>query len=241
MSMLTRFGSAAIAALLMLTLSGCLYPDEQRVGANASAREAVLTVQDAVDRYKESTEVLPIVNADADVPIYEKFKLDFGKLQRTGYLASIPGIAFENGGTVVFIVIDEETKPQVKLMDVAVFQAVDGVQTRVNEYRKKHQGGNPAGDEAYPGFHTIDFGKLGGSEPKIRSMYSGQSLSLLVTDKGIVYVDYGIDIATAVQKTDAAPGAEEDLRHRLVDASYYVPVKSPVYRWIGTAPQAVES
>lgn len=239
MTLITRLGSAAFAAVLILALTGCLYPEEQRAGSDASAREAVLTVQDAVDRYQQATGLLPIQNADASVPLYEKYKLDLGKMKRMDYLGSIPSVAFENGGSSVFLVIDEETKPLVKLMDVAVFQAVDGVQDRVTEYRTKHGGAIPSDAEAYPGFWTIDYGKLGGSEPDVRSMFSRQILGLIVDKQGRVYADYGIDIATAIKKTNAPPTADEDLRRRLVDASFYVPVKSPVYRWIDNAPQAV--
>jgi hypothetical protein len=229
---------AAWALVLMLT-SGCLYPRDQSPGNDVSAREAVLTVQNVVDRYKESTGLLPIQNADASVPLYEKYRIDFAKMKRMGYLSSIPQIAFENGGDYVFLVIDEETAPKVKLLDVAVFQGIKGVQTKVTDYRRAHNGTNPSEEEAYPGFHYVNFDKLGISNPDLKSMYSHGPLELIADDAGKVYADYGMDIASALQKTESPPKAGEDLRHRLTDASDFAPVQSPVYHWVGNRPRAV--
>jgi hypothetical protein len=229
---------AAWALVLMLT-SGCLYPQDQSPGNDITAREAVLTVQNAVDRYKESTGLLPIQNAESSVPTYEKFRIDFGKMKRMGYLSSMPQIAFENGGDYVFLVIDEETKPAVKLLDVAVFQDIKDVQTKVADYRKAHNGANPGGQEAYSGFHYLNFDKLGTSNPDLKSMYSNRPLEIMVDDAGKVYADYGVDIAAALKKTESPPKAEEDLRHRLTEASDFAPVQAPVYLWDGDGPRAV--
>jgi hypothetical protein len=238
--MIDRMRVALLAACVMILLltSGCLYPQDQTPGQDASARESVLTVQDAVNRYKESTGLLPIQNAKASVPVYEKYRIDFGKLKRMGYVSSVPQAAFENGGSYVFLIIDEETKPQVKLLDLTVYQGIAAVQKKVDDYRNAHSGNNPAGAEVYPGFRILDFDKLGGSKPDLQSMYSRSPLELMVDDRGRVYADYGVDIAAAVAKTHSPPKADEDLRHRLADASYYAPVKSPVYRWVGDGPKA---
>lgn len=226
----------AAAAMLLLVSSGCLYPSDQTPGSNVSARNTVMAVQDAVDRYRESTALLPIQNADQSVPQFEKFKVDFGKLQRMGYIESIPKLAFENGGGYLFLVIDEETNPTVKLLDLSVHQAIAAVQQKVDTYR--NGGNDPAGAEAYPGFRYLDFDKLGMARPDIRSMYSQRPLELMMSDAGRVYADYGIDIAEALKKTETTPDADEDLRRRLVQASDFVPVVSPVYKWVDNSPQA---
>jgi hypothetical protein len=240
MSWTKRISILALMAMLLVTLSGCLYPEDQRASKDVSAREAILTVQDAVDRYKRDTGLLPIENAEESDPLYEKFQVDFGKLQRMDYLASIPTIAYENGGSFKFLIIDEETKPLIKLMDLSVYQTVNDVQRRSDEYRTQHRNAMPVGDEQYPGFRVVDYGKLGGAEPVIVSMYSRHPLVLLADGKGTIYADYGADILTAAKKSGkTASAANADLRRILVDASYYVPVKSPVYHWSGNDPIAV--
>ncbi len=229
----------ALAALLLAALSGCLYPEDRTPRNDATAREAVLTVQDAVDRYLEQTGVLPIQNAEETVPRYEKYKVDLGKLKRMGYIGHIPSAAFENGGFYQFLIIDEETKPDVKLLDVTVFQAVDGVQKKMDQYRSSRGNRIAAGDEMYPGLRSVDFGKLGIRDPEIRSMFSNQTLNWLVDERGTVYADYGFDIAKAIAKTEAEPQADEDLRRILIEASYFVPVRSAEYRWIDGEPRAI--
>ncbi|MCD9021213.1 hypothetical protein [Cohnella silvisoli] len=238
---LMRIMTLSLLTLIIMSMTGCLYPEDQSPGSQVSAREAVLTVQDAVDRYKEQTGLLPIQNSEETVPLYEKYKVDFGKLKRMSFIAQVPSAAFENGGSYQFLIIDEETKPVVKLLDITVFQAVGDVQKKVDEYRRNHSNQNPAGNEIYPGFREVDFDKLVMSAPDIRSMYSHQSLNLLVNDSGQVLVDYGIDMATAVKKADAKPLQTADLRRVLIEASYFVPVRSPVYHWVNGEPQAVKA
>ncbi|MFC4302776.1 hypothetical protein [Cohnella boryungensis] len=229
----------SMTGLLLVTLTGCLYPEDQSPGNNISAREAITAVQTAVDRYRDDSGLLPIQNASEETPLYEKYKVDFGKLKRMGYLSQIPAAAFESGGGYQFLIIDEESdKPQVKLLDLAVFQAVGDVQRKVTAYRAANGKRNPAGDEVYPDFHAIDFARLGIASPEIRSMYSRQTLNWLVDGQGNVYADYGVDVATAVEKTNKEPAASEDLRRALIEASYYVPVRSPAYRWIDGEPRA---
>jgi hypothetical protein len=238
---LPRVVTVGLLIFILLSISGCLYPDDQTPGSQVSAREAVLTVQDAVDRFKEQTGLLPIQNSAEKVPLYEKYKVDFGKLKRMGFISQVPSTAFENGGAYQFLIIDEETKPQVKLLDLTVFQTVGDVQKKVDQYRLEHSGQNPAGDEVYPGYPAVDFGKLAIKQPDIASMYSHQFLNLLVNDQGQVLVDYGIDIATAMKKAETKPQPNEDLRRVLIEASYFVPVRSPVYRLVDGELQAMKS
>jgi hypothetical protein len=236
----TRFMRLGLLFVVMSSLTGCLYPDDQSPGGHGSARESVIMVQDAVDRYQQETGLLPIQNAKENTPVYEKYKVDFGKLKRMNYISHIPSAAFENGGVYQFLIIDEETKPLVKLLDVAVFQSIVNVQKNVDQYRSSHADNNPSGDEVYPGFRIIDFSKLVIDSPDIISVFSNQSLNLLVSEHGVVVIDYGIDIATAIKKSGAEPKPDEDLRRALIEASYYVPVRSPVYHWVAGEPQAVQ-
>jgi hypothetical protein len=236
---LSRLLTISMLIITFLPIMGCLYPDDQTPNSQASARESVLTVQDAVDRYKEQTGLLPIQNDQETVPLYEKYKVDFGKLKRMGFISQIPSASYENGGSYQFLIIDEETKPLVKLLDISVFQAVIDVQKRVDEYRSKRSNQNPAGDEIYPGFAIIDFNKLGTKAQDIISVYSRQSLNLLVNAQGQVLVDYGIDIVTAIKKSGVQPQKDVDLRRELIEASYFVPVRSPVYHLVDGEPQAI--
>lgn len=224
----------------LLALTGCMYPKENTPGGMASAREAVLIVQDAIDRYYADKEVLPIHNADQTVPVYEKYRIHFGRLKSSGYLANVPPAAFESGGSNQFIIIDEETKPTVKLLDLVVFQAVADMQKKVDQYRMNNAQNVPAGEDRYEDFTVIDYKRLGTKEPTVLSMFSRNPLELLLDKNGQVYADYAFDLMTAVQKSGATPQPDTDMRHYLIDQSYYVPVKSPVYYWKDGAPIPVQ-
>lgn len=225
-------------ALALLPLAGCLYPDEYTPSNQLSAKEAVNAVQAAVDSYRKDTGLLPIENASEGTPQYEKFRLDFAKLKRMGYVTDIPKEAFESGGSNQFLIIDEEKDPKVKLLDVAVYQAIGTVQSKVNAYVLKHKGKQPVSDERYPDFRAIDYKALGIDDPAIRSMYTGRVLELMIDPGSTVYADYGIDIVKALEKSETKPDGSDDLRALLADESFYVPVKSPIYRLAGGEPRA---
>lgn len=232
--------TAALGALMLAVflLGGCLYPRGETPGRETGVRDAVLVVQNAVDRYLEANGVLPIFNADESVPEYEKFRIDFGKLKRGGWIGDVPAVSFEGGGPYVFLIVGEETEPTVRLLDLRVREQIVKVERRVKLHLE--QGGElPAGEEVYPGFRALDFGRLGMRDPGVRSVFSGQILPLLVDARGRVYADYALDVAEAVRRSGGTPSPDEDARRLLVEQSYYVPVKSPAYRWRDGEPVAV--
>ncbi|MGO4539733.1 hypothetical protein [Paenibacillus sp. 2TAB19] len=227
-------------SLFAATLSGCMYPDDQRKQNQAAPKEAIRNVQGAIDQYKDETGMLPIKNSDAQTPVYEKFLIDFAKLQRTGYLSDLPSAAFEKGGNFYFLVIDEETNPRVKLMDLVTYQKVNDIQGWVKAY-VQNGGELPKGEQMYPGFYQIDYKLMNKTAPVIQSVFSGQSINALVDEGGVVYADYGIDIMQLIQKNgDMSIDEKLDLRTLLVDDSDYVPVKSPIYHYVNGEPQAAK-
>ncbi|RJE90033.1 DUF3939 domain-containing protein [Paenibacillus sp. 1011MAR3C5] len=234
----SRIGAMiGLLAMITLSLSGCLYPEDEK--QNVPPKEAVRNVQAAIDQYFDEQGLLPIVTSSQDVPVYEKYKIDYKKLQAKGYLSYIPSAAFENGGNYYFIIIDEETDPTVKLMDIATFQKLIDVQSWVKQYSDS-RGSLPKKDEMYPGFYTIDYEGMGKKAPDIRSVFSGVGLHAILDDKGNIYVDYGIDLMQYIQKNgESATNGIDDLRELLVKSSDFVPVKAPVYKLVGGEPVAV--
>lgn len=227
--------AAAIASMATL-LSGCLYPRDQLGQNQLPAKDAVAGVQAVVDLYQQETGLLPLKNATAETPAYEKFAVDFGKLQRSRYLSELPAASFEKGGSYYFLIQNEETDPTVKLMPLPVFQAVNDMQAEIARL-VRGGGAVPLGESLYPGFYRIDYGKLGLKEPKLRSVYSGGALSLMADERGKVYADYGPDLMRAAQKRGLKSiGPDVDLRSLLAEDTDFVPVKSPVYHLIDQEP-----
>ncbi|MBW7473456.1 hypothetical protein K0T92_01705 [Paenibacillus oenotherae] len=229
-----------VLAVMAVVLTGCLYPEEQMAQNQKPPKDVIINIQSVVDQYYKETGLLPIKNSEADTPLYEKYVIDFAKLQRMNYLSDIPAAAYEMGGNNYFLIINEETDPVVKLMNLVIYQRVNDIQAAVKKYADASNGQLPKGETAYPDFWRIDYGKLNMKDPNISSLFSGQTLSAMMDAKGNVYLDYGIDVMGAVNKLDAGskPDSSADLRTLLVEQSEFVPVKSTVYRLVDGEPQA---
>jgi hypothetical protein len=228
---LLKYTAFIIAICLLLT--GCAYPKAQRIENQVALQESVILVENAIEQYRKKTGVLPIENASMDVPIYEKFVISFRKLKERGAISQIPAVAFENGGSAVFIVIQPEDKPQVKLIDAVMMQKVNDIQRAVDSYRIRNGNKAPVAGEAGDGVYYLDFAKLGLPVEQVRSPYSPMMLSLLVHgETGQVAVDYAPEISRLLTyKGITSPDPAMDLRQYLVDESVYVPSKSFEYRW----------
>ncbi|WP_059052499.1 hypothetical protein [Paenibacillus senegalimassiliensis] len=231
---------SGLATLLLIFSTGCMYRGEQQKAGPVSYAESVGRVQQALDRFQEERGILPIFTAGEEIPRYEKFRLNLGQMKQLGYLDDIPAAAFEQGGSVYFLVINEEVDPTVKVMDLNTVQKVNDVQRQVELYRSQHGGQLPGqvDGEAYPGLYQVDLSLAQASQYELLSVYSSQALPYLVDAAGHVYVDYAYDIMQAIDQSGRLPQGEEDLRQWLTDRSSQVPVKSLPYRWLDGAPLA---
>lgn len=225
-----------VLLILTFSLSGCLYPDSDEGPPKVNYRESVKRIQSAVDDFQQEEGILPIINADITTPRYEKFRIDLDMLNKKGYLDDIPSTAFEKGGSAYFLILNEESDPTVKVMDLVTVQKVNDVQLQITRYKSANGGVLPAGDEIYPGLFSIDTKKAGTGSIKLSSVYSGEDIPFIMDKDGNVYVDYVFDIMTVINKNGGPEQQNRDLRFDLEEASYYVPVKSLPYLWINEQP-----
>jgi hypothetical protein len=242
-----KYSKLMVYFVMLLTavlLSGCAYPNELRKENQANPAEFITVVQQAIDQFHTKTGLLPIKNSEMDTPLYEKYVIDFVKLQKGNFLSSIPINAFESGGIFMYMIVDAETKPTVKLMDLVVFQSAVDVQQQVDAYKTKN-GSLPLGVEVTNGFHYVDFAKLGKKQPEIKSTYNRLSfISFLINDAtGEIGVDYGPDLMKQIQAQalQSSLKPDQDLRELLVDNSYFVPARSFAYHWLNGQPVPKQS
>jgi hypothetical protein len=228
--------TVVVTAGILLLAGGCLYPKELRQENQVPSGEYIAIVQHAIEQFRQQTGVLPIKNSDMDTPVYEKYRIDFKRLQDRHLLGTIPANAFEKGGTGIYLLIHAETKPQVKLLDLVSYQQVGDVQKLVDAYRNKNNGKIPAGELIADHVYWLDYTKLGTKPPAIKSPYSRNYLNLLVHDSGKVAIDYGPEIMRLLQNQGSPPGPDEDLRERLTEAYDFVPVLSYPYYWVHNEP-----
>lgn len=238
---MTATRSAILAVLLftaVIMLSGCMYGDRiKKQGAPASG-EYIALVQSAMEQYRAKTGVLPIQNKEGAASEYERYRIDFKKLQDNRFLTAVPVNAFENGGSAIYVVARTETVPQVKLLDLVSFQQIAELQQSTDRYKSSHGGELPLGEKVAPGFWQLDYRKLNMGRPEIRSPYSMNiKLYPVINESGTVGIDYTPELQRVIQNKSLKPASGQDLRELLLDDGYFVPACSFPYRWNGQAPE----
>ncbi|HWK23228.1 MAG TPA: hypothetical protein VNS08_09390 [Ureibacillus sp.] len=213
--------------LLVLTtvlLSGCLYPEEEKVESQVPDDLQLSSVQKAVEEFQADTGVLPIKTRDMDTDIFIKYPIDFEKLIPK-YLAKPPANSYEKGGLFQYIIWDPEENPTVKLVDLRTPETIRELKIRFMS-------------TAYPTFkeqisdyvYSIDFKKIGYKEElTVQSPYSNNLLPLVVSTEGEIYVDYSVDLNNFIKENHVKPKPGEDIRMLLVDAYPVVPAYSLPY------------
>lgn len=223
-----------LTVTLLCLLGGCMYPDQQS-GAERGlgVKQDVLVVQAAIDEYRNHHGgLLPIRNSEMTTPYYERERIDFQKLLQGRYLNEAPRSSFENGGSYIYLILHADERPEVKVMDLLAIQTVNDLQIRVETYRNRHYGRIPSDVETAPNWFSIDFDKLGMKRVNVQSVYSNQTLPLLVNPGGEVVVDYALEIMKALSlEGEDNPDPHLDLRTLLVKHSPYSPAKSYPYYW----------
>lgn len=228
-----------LVALLSILGSGCMYPNEMRKENQVATGEYVVVVQNGIDQYHAKTGVLPIKNSEETTPIYEKYPIDFKKMKERGVLSNVPSNAFENGGSAIYVLVDAETKPTVKMMDLTAFQQTVEVQKLVDQYRSGNYGKLPQGESVAPSFYRIDFAKMNKKPVQVQSMYTRNvMLPFIMNDAGQVSIDYTEEMMRLIDKKSlqGSLNASQDLRELLVKDSFFVPARSVAYHWINGIP-----
>lgn len=204
-------------------LSGCLYPDELKVENQVPYESQVAQVQEAVLNYqKDNDGLLPIKTKESDTPKYQKFPIDFKKLVPR-YLPDYPSNSFDAGGVFVYVIIDEETKPLVRLFDAQTTEVIRDMNIRINAYIEKHN--YPPYKEVFEnGVFSIDYDKLKiKSEPFVVSPFTNNNLSLLIDNNLQVFIDYRPDVYQFSKNESYDIKKDEDLLHLLAQNSMFVP------------------
>lgn len=211
--------------LLSFLLSGCLYPEENLNQNEVPYDDQLQSVQSAVNQFQtEEGGILPIKTKEDDPDIYEKYPVDFSKISPR-FMAEPPGNAYESGGIYQYVLIDVETNPAVKLIDLRIAEQIRSIRVRLLAHEFP-----PFKDTLANNVYTLDFKELGyEDEPYITSPYSGKQLPLVMSGDGTIYIDYAADLYAALQETDSPPAPGEDIRSLLTQSSPFVPAYSLPY------------
>ncbi|MGX6442579.1 hypothetical protein ACWM35_05050 [Neobacillus sp. K501] len=211
--------------LSVLFLSGCMYPDEKLAKNQIPYADQLQAVQQAVDSFREDNGgILPIKTKEADTPIYQKYPIDFKKIAPK-YLAEPPGNAFESGGIFQYVLVEVETNPTVKLLDLRVAETIRDIKLKI-----RSMGYPPYKEQIADNVYSLDFQKLGyKQQPYAVSPFSNQNLPYVVTGDAEIFVDYRQDLFQTLQKSEMVLKPGEDIRNILVENSMFVPAYSLPY------------
>ena len=214
--------------LLIVILTGCMYPQSQKVENSIPNDVQLQMVQTAVDQFQKDTGgLLPIKNQESDTPYYQKYPIDFQKLIGK-YIADAPGNAFESGGMFQYVLIDVEENPTVRILDLRAAQAIQEFNLRLTIYMDSNQY-LPFKEQLHTNVFTLDYEALGYDEvPLIQSPFSEAKLPIVIDSKGDLYIDYTADLIAALKSGPMVkPG--EDVRYLLTENSLFVPAYSMPY------------
>lgn len=226
--MLQRILLSIGAIGFILVLQGCMNPGNPASVTHVVYPADIQSVQTAVMAYRKDNGVLPIKNSTMTTPIYTKYQIDFKRLDQS-YLSKPPSNEFSQGGYFDYILINPETDPKVKVIDLTLLNTVQSIQEKVNQYRSQH-GYSPLAGVISAKRYRIDFKELGYSEPPVAiSPYSGHALDFIMDDNSKIYINYLPDIYNALKKLKGKSPGPGDLRHLLTDHSPYAPVASLPY------------
>src|SRR5699024_8069365 len=187
--------SLASLVLLLIILSGCMFPNNELSKNQVPNEDQLESVQNAVDEYRELTNgLVPIKTKENDVDYYEKYLIDFAQVQEAQVMNEAPGTAYESGGLYQYAIIDPENEAQVKLIDLRISEKMREINTKLNIYRMKNQF-PPFGEKIGHNMYQLNYKKLGyDKEPTVVSPYSQNNLPFIMNAEGEVFVDYRIDL-----------------------------------------------
>jgi len=211
--------------IFILLIDGCMFPETEKVENKIPFEEQVQSVQKAVEQFQDQNGgILPIKTTEEDVPVYQKYLIDFKKLVPQ-YLPEPPGNSYESGGIFQYVLVDVETKPKVKIFDLRMAEKMREVEIRIQS-----QGYPPFKKEIAPNVYTLDYKKLGyKEEPTVISPYSQKNLPLVITGNGRLYVDYRMDLYEALKNSKHTYKRGDDIRRLLTKHSLFVPAYSLPY------------
>lgn len=223
--MMVRNRLVALIALISVLCGGCMYPAEKRQQLD-KLDQHVAQVQSAVERYQQENKVLPYRYTEEDEKLTTHYQVDFRQL--LGYVGQIPPSAFEQGGDFMYVLVNVDQKPTVKLFDLRVNEAVEKVRPYVTGYRQR-TGKWPRGQDVQPGYYEIDYQALNMDPVTIPSPYSvGTEVPLLIDEQGRIWADYRMDVMKKWQSAQKKPEPDADLRAWLAESSHFVAGFSPL-------------
>lgn len=210
---------------LVFVLSGCMNPSGKTTGQEIPYADQLESMQKAVEAYQQNSGgLLPIKTRDLETDIYIKYPIEFSKIV-PAYTEKIPSNAYETGGIYQYVLIDVDTNPTVKLVDLRSAENIRDLNLRRN-INGRAPFKEAVGDHVY----AVDFKAMGFEEPlTVPSPYSDAVLPIVIGGDGVFYIDYSIDLNRELQEKTQTVKPGEDIRFLLTDKYPVLPAYSLPY------------
>lgn len=208
---------------VLIFLSACMYPEEERSENNIPPEADIQNVQSAVENFQESEGgILPIKTTSDNVE-YLDYQIDFTRISPQ-YISDIPTTAFENGGNFQYVIIDAEDNPTVKLADLRIIEELRSLSLRINGMGEHVE----LGDQVGPNVYQLDLEHYNLSEnPTVTSPYTGKPLNVYYNGGQEFVVDYRPDLNHIIQNEGLEFETGDDIRSILYEYTPIVPIYSP--------------
>lgn len=224
--MMKRTSLFLLLVSITLLLSACMFPESERAENQIPYEDQLISVQNAVNQYRNASGgLLPIKTREMDVDQYIKYPVDFAKIV-PAHMSEIPTNAFETGGIFQYVLVDVDENPTVKLVDLRIPETIRSVNIR----KSANGGRTPISEILADNVYKFNHNVMGfDEEPTVVSPYSGRNLPLVVTGSGEIFVDYSMDLFSALQEYDGDIEAGQDIRFLLYEDNPVVPAYSLPY------------
>ena len=211
---------------IAMLLSACMFPEDELAENQIPYEDQLISVQNAVNQYRNASGgLLPIKTRDMEVDQFIKYPVDFSKIV-PNHMAEIPTNAFETGGIFQYVLMDVEENPTVKLVDLRIAETIRAVNVR----KSANGGQSTIAETIAENVYKFNYDAMGfKEEPTVVSPYSGRNLPLVVTGRGVVHVDYSMDLYTALQEYEGELEEGQDIRFLLYEDNAVLPAYSLPY------------
>lgn len=212
-----------ILSVTILLLTGCMYPEDERVGSSIPPDVDIDNVQSAVLNFQEGEDGILPIKTVSDAVDYLSYQIDFTRIVPQ-YLSEIPVTAYENGGHFQYVIIDAEENPTVKIADLRIIEELRSLSLRINGMGEHVE----LGEQVGPNVYQLDLEHYNLTEnPTVTSPYTGTELNVYYSGGQDFVVDYRPDLDLMMENEGLEFNTGDDIRSILYEYTPIVPIYSP--------------
>lgn len=218
-----KFNVLVILSFMILLLTGCMYPDDERIGSSIPPDVDIDNVESAVLNFQEGEGGILPIKTVTDAVEYLSYQIEFTRIVPQ-YLSEIPATAYENGGHFQYVIIDAEEDPKVKIADLRIIEELRSLSLRINGMGEHVE----LGEQVGPNVYQLDLDHYNLAEnPTVTSPYTTTELNVYYSGGQEFVIDYRPDLDLMIENEGLEFTTGEDIRSILYEYTPVVPIYAP--------------